>query len=131
MSTTPTQRTLKALRGMGLTVDICERWIKNPMLPAGGFRKDLFGFIDLIALSDTEVIGVQSCGQDFKAHIDKIISDDLRENVLRWLSVARLECWGWRRLKKKRGGKAMIWRPRIAVFNIYLGLVVWREEDLE
>ena len=131
MSTSPTQRTLKALRNMGLTVDICERWIRNPKHPAGGFRKDMFGFLDLVALSDTEIIGVQSCGQSFKAHIDKIMSDELREDVLRWLSVARLECWGWRKIKLRRGGKALRWRPRVAVFWIGDGMVIWREEDLE
>jgi len=46
----PTQRTLRELRDQGRVVDICERWIINPKHPGGGFRKDMFGFIDLIAL---------------------------------------------------------------------------------
>ena len=124
---TPTQRTLKAVRAQGRIVDVCERWIRNPKHPAGGFRKDLFGFIDLIAVDDTGIIGIQSCGQDFKAHIDKITGEECHENAVRWLRAARLECWGWRRLKKKRGGKAMMWKPRIADFHLIGDNIMWDE----
>lgn len=32
-----------------------------------------------------------------------------------WLSTPGtvLELWAWRKVKAKRGGKAMVWRPRI------------------
>ena len=43
---TPTQAALKYFRDNGWEIDIGERFIKTPK---GGFKKDLFGFGDLIA----------------------------------------------------------------------------------
>jgi hypothetical protein len=111
----PTQRTLRELRAIGRLVDVCERWMINPRHPAGGFRKDMFGFLDLIALdAERGIIGIQSCSTDYKAHFDMIMDSDKTENVIEWLKCGgKLELWGWRKLKLKRGGKAMRWRPRI------------------
>jgi len=111
----PTQRTLKELRSLGRIVDVCERWIINPKHPAGGFRKDLFGFIDLISLDpERGIVAIQSCGSDFAAHLRKIMDSECTENVIEWLkNGGKLEVWGWRKVKLKRGGKAMRWQPRI------------------
>jgi hypothetical protein len=97
-------------------VDICERWIPNPKHPGGGFRKDMFGFIDLIALDrDHGIIAIQSCGQSFAEHLRKIIAgDECRPLAIEWLLCdGKIELWGWRKVKVKRGGKAMVWKPRI------------------
>lgn len=112
---TPTQRTLRELRKQGRLVDVCERWIVNPKVPGGGFRKDLFGFIDLIVLDPEQgIVAIQSCGQAFKAHLDKIMDSECTENVIEWLQCGgRAELWGWRRVKLRRGSKAMRWKPRI------------------
>ena len=117
MATSATQRTLRALRDQGRIVDVCERWIVNPKLPGGGLRKDLFNFIDLICLDPEQgIIAIQSCSQSHKAHRDKIINSDCTENVLEWLKCGgRIELWTWRKVKIKRGGKAMRWEPRIEV----------------
>lgn len=109
---TPTQRTLRALRQRGLVADIVERFLQY----AGphGIRKDLFGIIDVLALSETGVIGVQSCGQDFSQHWQKL-TVERRQETSDWLSTpgTSLELWGWRKVKAKRGGLAMIWSPRV------------------
>ena len=112
---TPTQRTLRELRRQGRIVDVCERWIVNPARPGGGFRKDLFGFIDLIVLDPEQgIVAIQSCGKSFKAHLDKILDSEVTEYVREWLLCkGSLELWGWRKVKLKRGGKAMRWRPRV------------------
>lgn len=111
---TPTQRTLRSLRQQGMIVDTCERWIPNPKHPGGGFRKDLFGFVDIIALGPYGIVGIQSCGQDFKSHYEKLTNSDTTEYVIEWLKAgAYLQLWGWRKIKRKRGGKAMVWSPRI------------------
>lgn len=125
----PTQRTLKAMREQGRIVDVCERWVVNPKHPGGGFRKDLFGFIDLIVLDPEQgIIAIQSCGQSFKAHIDKIMDSECTQYVIEFLKCrsAHLELWGWRKVKLKRGGKAMRWKPRIADFY-YDGELLWNE----
>ena len=115
MATTPTQRTLREIRQQGRLVDVSEKWVINPKHPAGGFRKDLFGFIDLVVLDPEQgFVAIQSCGSSFKAHLDKILDSECTENVIAWLKCGgRVELWGWRKLKLKRGGKAMVWRPRI------------------
>ncbi|MGD9825764.1 hypothetical protein [Desulfobacter sp.] len=74
----------------------------------------MFNIIDMIAL-DNGVVGVQVCGADWMPHVRKI-TEDYAGNTMAWLSQpgTRLELWGWRKVKKKRGGKLMIWKPRIA-----------------
>ena len=117
-----TQRTLRALRNEGLLCEIVEKWVTVPGHPGGGFRKDYLGFIDIIALDASKmtqdqrsgIIGVQSCGQAFSPHLRKIMDSETTNNVIEWLRCGgRLQLWGWRKLKLKRGGKAMRWKPRI------------------
>jgi len=87
-------------------------------VPAGpgrpGTRIDLFGFIDLVAIDPVQgIVAIQSCGQSFSEHVRKM-TEERAEIIEKWLKWAPLELWGWRKLKLKRGGKAMRWRPRIA-----------------
>jgi len=105
----PTQRTLKAMREQGRICASCERW--NPY---AGVRQDLFGFIDLIVLDpERGAIAIQTCGQSFAEHVRKL-TEERNETVFEWLKHHPLELWGWRKVKHKRGGKAMRWKPRIA-----------------
>ena len=114
----PTQRTLRELRGQGRIVGTVERW--NPYVGSHGIRQDLFGFIDLIALDrDRGIVGIQSCGQSYAAHERKILDSECTENVVEWLRCGgKLELWGWRKLLVKRGGKAMRWTPRVREFTL-------------
>lgn len=114
---TPTQRTIRELKNQGRKCGIVERFISN--VGPHGIRQDLFGIIDIIALDPEHgVVGIQSCGQDFAGHLRKILIDHAQD-TLEWLSTpgTRLELWGWRKVKLKRGGKAMRWRPRIQVIT--------------
>jgi hypothetical protein len=115
----PTQRTLAYLKDNGLIAGIVERWIPNPRLPGGGIRSDLFGFIDIIAISKADgITGIQSCGSDFSGHYRKI-TEERAEEVTAWLEAgAKLQLIGWRKLKAKRGGKQMVWTPRIVQINL-------------
>lgn len=126
-----TQRTLRELRAQGRIVEIVEKWItirKRPIdadADAGdsdsrkysvhGFRKDLFGFIDLIALDPSQgIVAIQSCGQSFAAHLRKLLDSECTEFVIEWLKCGgKVELWGWRKVKLHRGGKALRWQPRI------------------
>jgi hypothetical protein len=60
------------------------------------------------------VLGVQSCGSEHAKHVKTIEETRLQETV-EWLRTpgTSLELWSWRKVKVKRGGKAMVWRPRI------------------
>lgn len=117
MSISPTQRTLEALRNLDRTCGIVERF--NRFAGPHGKRQDLFGFIDIIALDREQgIIGVQSTGQDFAGHVRKIL-EERSEEAVEWLKCGgRIELWGWRKLKVKRGGKAMKWAPRIREFTL-------------
>ena len=111
-----TSRTLRYIREQGWESDKVEQWIKNPKHPAGGFRKDLFGIIDIIALTAKGIMGIQSCGQSFAEHNRKILAAPM---ALKWLEKGGLLMLiGWRKLKLKRGGKAMRWSPRIQLYDI-------------
>jgi len=109
----PTQRTLKALKEQGRLCAIAEKW--NPFGGPFGVRKDLFGFIDVIVLDPQRGIGaIQSTGTAFKQHLDKLLNSDCTEAVIEWLrSGGFVELWGWRKVKLRRGAKAMRWQPRV------------------
>lgn len=119
---TPTQRTLRELRARGLECAIVEKYVgvvSRKSSDGGeskrlGFRQDLFGIIDIIALGPSGVIGVQSCGDSFSQHWNKLTIDKYQETH-NWLSTpgCTLELWAWRKIKAKRGGKAEIWAPRV------------------
>lgn len=109
---TPTQRTLRHLRHEGLLSAIVEKW--NAYAGKHGQRQDMFGIIDIVSLCPLRgIIGVQSCGNSFKQHWDKLTYEKA-EISREWLSCGgKLYIYSWRKVKRKRGGKAMIWQPRI------------------
>lgn len=82
-------------------------------------RQDLFGFIDIICIDkERGIIAVQSTGSAHSAHIKKL-TIERKEIVTEWLqSGAPLELISWRKVKKVRGGKAMVWKPRICDFTL-------------
>lgn len=112
------QRTLRELRDQGRVCAIVEKFNSN--VGKFGIRQDLFGIIDIISLDpERGVVGVQVCGQDWYLHVKKL-TVGRAEETFEWLRTPGtcLELHGWRKVKKKRGGKLMVWRPRIAVFSL-------------
>ena len=64
----PTELTLRKLRKEGWSAEVVERWI-----PRVNVRKDLFGFIDIVAIKDGETLGVQATSySNMSARIHKI-----------------------------------------------------------
>ena len=113
----PVQRTLRACREAGRFVDKAEYWnpYGGPRRPDGsaiGIRKDLFGFIDLIAIDKDAIVAIQCCaGSGHSAHKQKIKDNEFAEA---WLATGnKIELWSWRKLKVKRGGKLERWFPRV------------------
>ena len=113
-----TSRTLEYLRRRGWEADIVERF--NPHAGKFGRRKDLFGFADIVALGEGSIWAVQSCGQAFSEHHRKITEDELvAPKALLWLqSGGKLLLIGWRKVKLKRGSKALRWAPRIREYTV-------------
>jgi hypothetical protein len=76
---------------------------------------DLYGFLDILVGHDR---GIQACGTDWQAHIDKL-RFDVNQNKLKWWLAddrRRLELWGWRRLKIP-GTEQQEWWPRIQLIT--------------
>ena len=129
--TSPTQRTLRELRGMGRMSGIVERF--NAHAGPFGIRQDLFGFIDVISCDpERGIIGVQCCaGSGHAAHRRKIL-EECHQEALDWLRCrGRIEIWSWSKKKVKRGGKAMRWFPRVEEITAAdLGDEGWGETDV-
>lgn len=108
----PTQRTLKLLKEKGIKAAVVERWLRY----AGSFgkRQDMFGIIDVLAISPDMTLGIQCCSGSAAEHYRKITGEK-NQGAYDWLSNPdrQLEIWAWRKLLKKRGGKAKIWQPKI------------------
>lgn len=109
MSTSPTQRTLKYLRAKGHTCAISEHW--NPFAK---IRQDLFGFCDIVSLTeDGDTICVQACsGTDTSKREKKILAH--KNYPLLKRSNWKILVIGWRKLKVKRGGKAIKWVEKVS-----------------
>lgn len=90
--TSPTQRTLKLCRKAGWTCQVVERWNQFARV-----RQDLFGFIDLVAMDGTSIIGIQSTsGDNVSARLTKIKANEFSRQ---WIeSGGRLFVHGWRKL---------------------------------
>ena len=112
----PTERTLKYFRDQGYMCDMVERFIRNPKHPAGGFRKDCFGFGDILAFNESETLLIQSCGSAYSEHLKMLKSSEI---VPQWLRCEnrKVILIGWRKLKNrlKSGGfgKGYHFEPRI------------------
>lgn len=92
----PTQRSLKEMRKRQYLADVTERWLHVIKR-----RKDLFGFIDILAVKQGEIVGVQACSAtDISKRVDKIAN---HENVgIVRASGMKLLVHGWRKNSKGR-----------------------------
>ena len=129
----PTERTLRELRKNRIRCAVGERWnpyggplVKGrcPVCERGpthrGVRQDLFGIIDVLALGKSGIVGIQCCGgSGYQGHVRKLTVEKAGA-TLGWLETpgATLELWAWRRVKVKRGGTAMFWKPRIKIITM-------------
>lgn len=96
MASSPTQRTLEKLRKDGWMPWVVERW-----LPRVNKRSDLFGFIDILAIKDGEVLAVQATSRSSVSSRVKKIGD--HENVAEVRKAGwRIEVWGWGKMANGR-----------------------------
>lgn len=85
----PTQRTLKKLRDDGYVAEVVEKWI-----PGANIRRDLFGFIDVLAIKPGEILGVQCTSRGHvRNRCNKIAEAELVGNVRE--ANIKIEVWGW------------------------------------
>ena len=86
-------------------------------IPKTFIRRDLFNMFDAIAIKEGEpIIGLQVFTTQWNQHLKHICSNPLFDV---WLSTGALVVFhGWRKVKKKRGGVQMIWKPRVESITI-------------
>ena len=126
---TPTARSLAYHRELGHEADVVERFIRIPKGRA--FRKDLFGFADLLVLDGFPgSLAVQACVTgDQTKRLQKI---NLEPRARRWVAAGnRIAVEGWA-LRGPRGARKR-WTPSIThvVFPTDLPSVVVVREPCE
>lgn len=94
---TPTARTLQTCKANGWRADVVER-----RLPFCHVTKDLFGFIDVLALADGMTLGIQATtGDNHAARVAKI-TGECREAAKDWLRAGNhLEVWSFTKPKNR------------------------------
>lgn len=100
----PTQRALAECRRRGWIAQVVEHW--NPF---ARIRQDLFGVIDIVALTDVGILGIQACaGASHAARMAKVRAEP---RTKAWLGAGGgLEVWSW--AKRGARGKAKTWTLR-------------------
>jgi hypothetical protein len=70
--TSPTQRSLEHMRAQGYLCAVVERWNPHAMV-----RQDLYGFIDILCVKGSDIVGVQACASaSMAARVAKIIEHE-------------------------------------------------------
>lgn len=86
----PTARTLKHLRERGSIVQVVERWNAHARR-----RVDLFGIIDIIALHDGAIVGIQATSRsNHSARVQKSLAEP---RLVEWLKCGgkyQVASWG-------------------------------------
>lgn len=128
--TSPTQRSLALCRSQGMTVQVVERWCAFSRR-----RIDLFGIIDLVAINENFIIGIQTTsGSCVSARLAKALES---EPLKLWLTnpSRRFFIHGWRKLvvkptKKptKKKSKRYLYDCREIELTLNCGEIVVTEE---
>lgn len=93
----PMELSLKRLKEQGYFTEITEHFVR---IRGMGYRKDLFGFCDVLALKESEVLAVQTTSRgNMNARVKKITEHENLGIVRK--SGIRIIVHGWR--KNARG----------------------------
>jgi hypothetical protein len=99
---TPTALSREMLQADGWHVELVEQTIRTPRCV---FKRDLFGFVDLLALRGEEVLAVQTTSYtNASARVKKITESPLLP-IVRKAGIA-IHVHGWRKVEGK-------WKPKI------------------
>ena len=105
--TPATRLSLIELRKQGWLTQVVERWV-----PGANIRRDLFGFIDIIAIKGKCTLAIQTTSSsNVSKHMQKMLDSPALSQVIEagW----RVELHGWRKVKLKRGGAKSVYRCRV------------------
>ncbi len=137
--TQPTARSLHYLRNQGYRAEVCEKYVARvegkgqQQRFAGGYRKDLFGFMDILAFGCGEVVVVQcTTKQQLINHLRQYRrSNMIAIAIVDWLDVGRFELHGWwREAVKNKDGNGSHVRWRCEVRDVTPELLIPTERDV-
>lgn len=94
--TSPTQRTLAECRKRGYVAQTVEQTIPRTFI-----KRDLFGCIDIIAITPKGILGIQATGGTGN-HAHRIAKIKAEPRIAKWIAAgARMAVWSW----NKRGAR--------------------------
>lgn len=100
----PTQRTLAECRKRGWTAAVVERWN-----PHARIRQDLFGCIDIVALTPNGILGIQACAGS--SHVARMTKSLAEPRLSAWRDAGGgFAVWSW--AKRGARGKRKTWTLR-------------------
>jgi hypothetical protein len=100
----PTQRTLAECKKRGWIAQVVERF--NSFTKR---RHDLFGCIDIVAITPTGIMGIQATSGT--NHSSRIAKAEQEPQIAAWLGAgAQFEVWSW--AKRGERGKRKRWTLR-------------------
>lgn len=94
--------------------DTVERWVPKK---GGGFRKDAFGFGDLLAVRGADTLLVQATSLTNVSHRVHKVLTACRDNLRAWLcGNRRFEVHGWGKVGPR--GQRKTWQCRVVEITI-------------
>jgi hypothetical protein len=107
----PTARTLAECKRRGWIAQVVEHRVRAGRL---SFLRDLFGGIDLVALTPRGIVGIQACaGTDHAKRRAKLLDEP---RIAAWMAAkGGLEVWSW--AKQGPRGKRKLWTLRAEVLS--------------
>lgn len=91
----PTELTMRHCRGLGWVVQKVEHWNSFAKV-----RQDLFGCIDVVALGDGQILGIQCTTRHHMA--ERMAKARAEARITRWLQCGGLfEVWGWQMVGRR------------------------------
>ncbi len=110
----PTARSLAECRKRGWTAGVVEKFVR---FPPPGHLVDLFGVIDIVAITDSGIIGIQATSQQTGGNAYRRRAKILAEpRAKKWVGAgARLELWSWRLAGAR--GKQKRWTLKVETYQ--------------
>lgn len=108
-----TQKTLELLRKRGYLAQVVEKWQPHSMR-----RIDLFGIIDIVAVGEGTILGVQSTSWNGKQKHEETLLEH-KEELAAWTSSGGVFAMIlWKKQKIKRGGIAFRYVPEWIEYDL-------------
>lgn len=111
-SKTPTARSLEECRKRGWDAGVVEQTIPHTFI-----KRDLFGFVDIVAITPDGIVAIQATGGSGGAHAARVTKILNEPRARRWLAAGqRIEVWSWA-IQGARGARKL-WTLRTEAIEI-------------